>query len=789
MLKSKATVVKTGYTTLNLDDTLIMSIAHSVATISGEDFDIGSACAAELDMEITNIDGSLTTAAFQGATVTASIGVLLADGVTYEYCPLGAFYVDSVTKTETSIQIKCYDAMVLLETPYKSTLVYPATLLQIAQDIAAKAGLTLANTTFPNAAFSVVTAPNLTDVTIRAAISWVAEAAACFVRVDRYGCLDINFYASTTESITANNYFTMQHDDLSRATITQVIIKQSDADTGTSVGSAGNTYTITGNPLLVTNLGVAATAIYNQLKNFVCMPFQADWQGNPALMAGDIITLTDRNSSSYQTILTESDLTYEGGLKGTASAKSLTTQAQTYPTATAVAGAVAATKKAAVDASNSAAAAQAAANGKNTVYYNATAPTGTFTVNDLWLNTAKGYQISYWNGTVWTVSQFGALAVTALDAGAITTGYLGAARIAAGSITATAIDATNLVVYKIASQSDLTVYATMTSAGLSLYKGSALSLTITADSGSNYASIVPQGAYNGLWLGTAAGSNSSAIGMWITASGVFLTSPGVGGITIGYTGNVTITTGTTDYAVGGGSGARWNTVPVVSSTGVMEVGQFLDFHESAADTNDYSSRLYSSGGTLITMGGFNCKGQLVASGSTYPQIYGNGTILQLANSSTSSAGVIIEGGDFRPATDNQLNLGISTKRWATVYAVTSTISTSDRTEKNTIEPLDTAKTLAFITALNPVSYKYNNGTSGRLHYGMISQDVEDEMAALGMTSLDFAGFIKSPKTDDAGNDISAESGYLYGLRYEEFIAPLIKAVQYLNSKINALVGS
>jgi hypothetical protein len=51
------------------------------------------------------------------------------------------------------------------------------------------------------------------------------------------------------------------------------------------------------------------------------------------------------------------------------------------------------------------------------------------------------------------------------------------------------------------------------------------------------------------------------------------------------------------------------------------------------------------------------------------------------------------------------------------------------------------------------------------------------MTALGMTSLDFAGFVKTP-TDEAG--------YIYGLRYEEFIAPLIKAVQHLNNKVNNL---
>jgi hypothetical protein len=86
MLKSQAIVTKTGYTTLNLDDSSIMSISQTATTISGQDFEIGTVCSAELDMEISNISGNYSTAAFQGATVTASIAVQLAD-LTYEYCP------------------------------------------------------------------------------------------------------------------------------------------------------------------------------------------------------------------------------------------------------------------------------------------------------------------------------------------------------------------------------------------------------------------------------------------------------------------------------------------------------------------------------------------------------------------------------------------------------------------------------------------------------------------------------------------------------------------------------
>lgn len=41
--------------------------------------------------------------------------------------------------------------------------------------------------------------------------------------------------------------------------------------------------------------------------------------------------------------------------------------------------------------------------------------------------------------------------------------------------------------------------------------------------------------------------------------------------------------------------ANWNGIPFVASDGVMEVGKFIDFHDSQSESADYSTRLYCSG--------------------------------------------------------------------------------------------------------------------------------------------------------------------------------------------------
>jgi hypothetical protein len=197
------------------------------------------------------------------------------------------------------------------------------------------------------------------------------------------------------------------------------------------------------------------------------------------------------------------------------------------------------------------------------------------------------------------------------------------------------------------------------------------------------------------------------------------------------------------------------------------------------------------------------------SGSALPQIYGNGSVLQLSWANNSSVGVVLGSGAFRDAGDGNINLGASNHRFATVFAKTGSINTSDRNEKNTIADIDPEQAEKLIMGLKPSTFKFNDGTSGRTHWGIISQDIEELLPQIGMTDMDFAGFIKSPKTEDYYEDVSEtvtdeetgeektvtrkelktrviEGEYVYALRYSEFISPLICMVQKQQKQIENL---
>ena len=145
---------------------------------------------------------------------------------------------------------------------------------------------------------------------------------------------------------------------------------------------------------------------------------------------------------------------------------------------------------------------------------------------------------------------------------------------------------------------------------------------------------------------------------------------------------------------------------------------------------------------------------------------------------TSANGIIVSGsislaGPVSPSTDDTWDIGDASYRWDDIRATNGSIVTSDRNEKESITATDLG--LAFVNKLTPVSFKRKGKT--RTHYGLVAQDVETVITDLGKTTTQFAPLIKD--TLDDGTE-------RYGLRYVEFVAPLIKAIQELSAKVEAL---
>lgn len=219
----------------------------------------------------------------------------------------------------------------------------------------------------------------------------------------------------------------------------------------------------------------------------------------------------------------------------------------------------------------------------------------------------------------------------------------------------------------------------------------------------------------------------------------------------------------------------------------------------------------------IASKGIQCDGDIFTTGTSI--ISSNGTnsnrnyfsYYNTISLQSITAGYGIDS-DWSPNSDNTYNLGQATsagyganRRWQRLYSNNTTISTSDVRLKTDVS--DSPLGLEFINALRPVNYKWITGRQEivkdadgngiiigetaegkpifqmesipgqRLHYGFIAQEVKQALENLN--APDFAGWV----LDDVTDPDSTQS-----LSYEQFIAPLTKAVQELSARVQQLEG-
>lgn len=222
----------------------------------------------------------------------------------------------------------------------------------------------------------------------------------------------------------------------------------------------------------------------------------------------------------------------------------------------------------------------------------------------------------------------------------------------------------------------------------------------------------------------------------------------------------------------------------------------------------YQAWLYD-GSAFGRMGNtrFISSGATPSAGST-PGGYVIGTTSVGANAPTDRV-TVDPSGYWYPVTDNAYQSGKSGNRWSSLWATNGTIQTSDGRYKTDIT--DSALGLSFINKLRPVSYKWKSGGTevvrqvyldkdgneipegesiphdaipGRIitkdrpgkrtHWGLIAQEVKAVADEFG---VDFGGWILTDTNDPNSQQ---------AVRYDQLIAPLIKAVQELTVKVAAL---
>lgn len=255
------------------------------------------------------------------------------DGDSENPMPYGVFKVasDVPTADRTKRQITAYDAMYdIINTDVKSWyagLSFPMTLKQFRNSFFAHLGIEQAVATLPNDSMTVnktIVATQTDDssaVTEESSISGktvvtaICEINGCFGNINRNGKFEYVFLKAitsalypaedlfpadnvfpsdaNTESMTGH-YITFDYEDFQSKAITQLEIKTSEDNAGAIVGTAGNSYSITGNFLVSDKTGAELEQIANNLlpimKQAVYTPIKScTCVGNPCLTLGEPI--------------------------------------------------------------------------------------------------------------------------------------------------------------------------------------------------------------------------------------------------------------------------------------------------------------------------------------------------------------------------------------------------------------------------------------------------------------------------------------------------------------------
>ncbi|NOS84833.1 MAG: hypothetical protein HOP31_06815 [Ignavibacteria bacterium] len=287
------------------------------------------------------------------------------------------------------------------------------------------------------------------------------------------------------------------------------------------------------------------------------------------------------------------------------------------------------------------------------------------------------------------------------------------------------------------------------------------------------------------------GINNTALGslsLNFNTTGSYNTALGLASLIFNSTGENNTATGTNSllYNTTGSFNAAFGSFALQSNT-TSERNSAFGYQSLTNNTGERNSAFgyqsLSSNTTGVWNSGFGYQslnmntGGVVNSAFGYSSLFSNTTgsnnsafgYLSLSSNTTGTNNTGIGYNAQVPSgtANNQVRIGNTSVTYAGVQ-VAWTI-TSDRRWKSNI--LNSNLGLSFISKLRPVSYTRNNDESGKNEYGFIAQEIEE--------------VLKSEGVENTGMLTVTDEGE-YQLRYNDLIAPMIKAIQELKSENDEL---
>jgi len=341
----------------------IISFEIEQSIVSGQEFEIGAAPSSRLVIRLR------TNAEIPANAKIVLYVALSAEGITWQdadfaweeadipweggttaWIPLGEFYVDSREKVNNTWEYTCYDKLMFANTPYVSSLTYPATMQAVWDEICDQLGYTYDSSVIIDPSYTVPAAP--TGYTCRQVMGFIAAANAASVYAGRDGVIRFKRFSASEPHV-----FEMMPSDYIRARLTNpvksytrvVVVYDPDDDLAYEAGTGGEDHT------LYVDCPFATQQIANNLlavlNGFAYMPVEMDIRGYPQLEPGDVIQFERDESMTwmdadiawenadfpwdgimrYKTIILHQRMTFRGGLAMSLEAPSKSEQQSEFP--------------------------------------------------------------------------------------------------------------------------------------------------------------------------------------------------------------------------------------------------------------------------------------------------------------------------------------------------------------------------------------------------------------------------------------------------------------------------
>ena len=240
-----------------------------------------------------------------GAYFIPSVGIMV--GGEAQYVQKGKYYIPSDGVEDSGklwITVTGYDRMAGLTEDYMPTITFPATPAQVLADVCKQASVTPPSVTMP----SIQIAAPYTG-TLRQQLGWLAGLIGCNAKFDSAGNLVFCWYADSGLtigldvqymgglSLTADEAFTIH----SLLTGTE----ENPISVGAGVGIVAT------NPYMTEDV---AADVFAKISGKSMMPCKVKWRGNPAIEAGDSVSVTGLDGKDFTAYIMEQRLTVNGGM-------------------------------------------------------------------------------------------------------------------------------------------------------------------------------------------------------------------------------------------------------------------------------------------------------------------------------------------------------------------------------------------------------------------------------------------------------------------------------------------